>query len=279
VQTSVARVLGLNAALFLQQLNFRLRTPSHVVDGVAWYEASYATLQAVDFPFWSTKTIARTGRRLEKRGILIARPLSRNTYDRTKWYTINDEKLQEALGSTTGHSVPLEGTDSPHHEEDTVSPSLEEEKREKKEPEGVSTGAGEEDEESLPAASPSPAAAPTPGTPTAPPVAPALATPQRAPAPGQGRPRQDAPAVRHTLDCSMEALQAALAAWPQDAQALSDLHAVQATNPDRYHRIEQAAWEICLQRANGKRAYVFHYDLAFTMLDLLAAEDTPAEAA
>jgi hypothetical protein len=35
VQTSVAMVLRLNAGLFLQQLNFRLRTPSHVVDGVA----------------------------------------------------------------------------------------------------------------------------------------------------------------------------------------------------------------------------------------------------
>ena len=136
VQTSVAIVLGLNAALFLQQLNFRLRTPSHVVEGVAWYEASYASLPAVDFPFWCEKTIARIARRLEKRGIITARPMSRNTYDRTKWYTINDERLQEALGCTTGQSVPLEGTPGPHHEEDTVSPSLEEEKREKKEPEG-----------------------------------------------------------------------------------------------------------------------------------------------
>ncbi|HZC02192.1 MAG TPA: hypothetical protein VE844_12800 [Gammaproteobacteria bacterium] len=151
VQTSVAVVLGLNAALFLQQLNFRLRTPSHVVDGVAWYEASYASLQAVDFPFWSEKTIARTARRLEKRGIITARPMSRNTYDRTKWYTINDEKLQEALGCTTGQSVPLEGTASPHHHEDTVSPSLEEETREKKEPEGAHMCKGQEDEDQLPA--------------------------------------------------------------------------------------------------------------------------------
>ena len=154
VQTSVAMVLGLNAALFLQQLNFRLRTPSHVVEGVAWYEASYASLQAVDFPFWSEKTIARTARRLEKRGILIARPMSRNTYDRTKWYTINDERLQEALGCTTGQSVPLEGTAGPHHEEDTVSPSLEEEIREKKEPEGAHMCRGEEDEDQLPAEEP-----------------------------------------------------------------------------------------------------------------------------
>ena len=149
VQTSVAMVLGLNAALFLQQLNFRLRTPSHVVEGVAWYEASYASLQAVDFPFWSEKTIARTARRLEKRGIIIARPMSRNTYDRTKWYTINDEKLAEALGSTSGQSVPLEGTACPHDDQDIVSPSLEEEKREKKEPEGE-VAIGVEEEDSLP---------------------------------------------------------------------------------------------------------------------------------
>ena len=149
VQTSVAMVLGLNAALFLQQLNFRLRTPSHVVEGVAWYEASYASLQAVDFPFWSEKTIARIARRLEKRGIITARAMSRNTYDRTKWYTINDEKLQEALGCTTGQSVPLEGTPGPHDDQDNVSPSLEEEKREKKEPEGE-VAIGVEEEDSLP---------------------------------------------------------------------------------------------------------------------------------
>jgi DNA-binding PadR family transcriptional regulator len=128
---------------------------------VAWYEVSYDTLQAVDFPFWSTKTIARTCRRLEKRGIITARPMSRNTYDRTKWYTINDAKLQEALGSTSGQSVPLEGTASPHHEADNVSPSLKEEKREKKEPEGqVTIEVAEED--SLPAEEPQAAAADTP---------------------------------------------------------------------------------------------------------------------
>jgi len=163
VQTSVAMVLGLNAALFLQQLNFRLRTPSHGVEGEAWYEASYASLQAVDFPFWSEKTIARTARRLEKRGIITARPLSRNTYDRTKWYTLNDEKLAEALGSTTGPGVPLEGTPSPHHHEDTVSPSLEEEKREKKEPEGAHVCRGQEDEDQLPAEPQAPTAETAPG--------------------------------------------------------------------------------------------------------------------
>src|SRR5688500_15312090 len=73
VLTSVVIVLWLNAALFLQQLNLRLRTLSYVVDGVAWYEASYDTLQVVDFPLWSTKTIARTCRRLEKRGLITAR--------------------------------------------------------------------------------------------------------------------------------------------------------------------------------------------------------------
>ena len=134
-------------------------------------------------------------------------------------------------------------------------------------------GEGQEDQDHPPAA------APTPGETTAPPPARALATPRWDPTPGPGQPRPDGPAVRPPLDGPMEALQAALAAWPQDAQALSDLQALHATHPDRYHRLEQAAWEICLQRAKGNRAYVFRYDLAFTMLDLLAAEDTPAEAA
>jgi hypothetical protein len=61
---------------------------------------------------------------------------------------INDERLQEALGCTSGQTVPLQGTPGPHHEEDTVSPSLEEEKREKKEPEGE-IAVGVEDEEQL----------------------------------------------------------------------------------------------------------------------------------
>jgi DNA-binding PadR family transcriptional regulator len=116
----------------------------------------------VDFPFWSEKTIARTARRLEKRGIITARAMSRNTYDRTKWYTINDEKLAEALGCTTGQSVPLEGTPSPHDDQDTVSPSLEEEKREKKEPEGE-IAVGVEEEDRLPAEPQAAAADTAPG--------------------------------------------------------------------------------------------------------------------
>jgi hypothetical protein len=69
---------------------------------------------------------------------------------------------------------------------------------------------------------------------------------------------------------SMDALHAAIAAWPQDAQALTDLHTLQTTNPRRYQQLEQAAWEVCLQRAKGKRQNVFGPDLAFTMLELMA---------
>jgi hypothetical protein len=157
LQTSVAVRLGLNEAIFLQQLNFRLRKPSHVVNGVAWYEASYATLRQVDFPFWSDKTIARTARRLERGEFIVARPMSRNKYDRTRWYTLNDAKLAEALGCTWGQSVPIDAPPCPPQDPDTLSPSLEEEKREKEDAD-FSAVLGREEETSQPP-DPLPAAA------------------------------------------------------------------------------------------------------------------------
>jgi hypothetical protein len=75
--------------------------------------------------------------------------MNRNKYDRTKWYTINEATLAAALGCTSEQSVPIDATPSPDGDQDTLSQSLEEEKREKKEPE-VSSSGHREEEHSLP---------------------------------------------------------------------------------------------------------------------------------
>jgi len=137
VQPAVAARFGLNAALLLQQLHWRLRKPSHIVAGVPWYEASYADWHRRDLPFLCAKTIERTARRLERLGVITAKCLNRNKYDRTRWYTINADMLAAQLGCTSEQNVPMDAPSSPLLDRDNVSPSLEEEEREKEEPTAV----------------------------------------------------------------------------------------------------------------------------------------------
>lgn len=77
------------------------------------------------------------------------------------------------------------------------------------------------------------------------------------------------PPTRRTIECSMDALNAAVAAWPQEAAALEALEVCKQEDPIRYAALEKRALEVCLANAGGRRAFVFAMDLKFTMLRLL----------
>jgi hypothetical protein len=138
-QTSIAKMYGLDGAVFLHQLNFHLGRPTCIVDGQPWYEVSYATLQAKDFPFWNEKKIERTALKLARAGIVIIRRRRQKRYDQTNWYTIDQDKLQKlrqtrAAVQTDKLSASRE-TVAPPDETDKMSLSLEvQEERKKREP-------------------------------------------------------------------------------------------------------------------------------------------------
>ncbi len=115
VLPSLANQIGLNEAIFLQQLHYWLGRSKNKREGRKWVYNTYDEWQAENFPFWSTVTIKRIALKLESTGLIISRSdLNRMKYDRTKWYTIDYDALNKLTQSIVsnrpdgnGHFDPL----------------------------------------------------------------------------------------------------------------------------------------------------------------------------
>lgn len=95
VLPSLAKAIGLNEAIVLQQLHYWISNPKvgKEHDGMRWVYNSVREWQEDNFPFWSEATIKRALASLRENGIVFAENLNRAEYDRTLWYTINYEAL------------------------------------------------------------------------------------------------------------------------------------------------------------------------------------------
>lgn len=92
VQPTLAVALGLNEAIFFQQLHYWLKMPNaKQIDGQSW---AYNTLAqwSAQFPFWSQTTLRRAILSLRKSGLVLTANHNETGYDRTLWYTINYER-------------------------------------------------------------------------------------------------------------------------------------------------------------------------------------------
>ncbi len=94
VLPELAVKVGLNEALFLQQVHYWLNKSNKFYEGRTWI---YNTVSdwSKQFPFWSERTIRRIIGNLEKQEILIIGNFNKLKMDRTQWYSINHEKLEE----------------------------------------------------------------------------------------------------------------------------------------------------------------------------------------
>lgn len=93
VLPSLAKRVGLNEAILLQQLHFRSLISNNIRDGHKWVYKTYEEFRENEFPFWSIDTIKRTIRKLEKEGYVISTSAyNRMKMDKTKWYRIDYEK-------------------------------------------------------------------------------------------------------------------------------------------------------------------------------------------
>lgn len=107
VLPSLAKEIGLNEAIFLQQLHYWLVRSEHIHEGKQWVYNTYGDW-FVQFPFWSIKTIKRIVWSLEKEGIVISDNFNKTKMDKTKWYCINYEKvpsLQQNIGLPSSQKV------------------------------------------------------------------------------------------------------------------------------------------------------------------------------
>lgn len=93
VLPSLAKSIGLNEAIVLQQIHYWLRKSNNVKDGHKWIYNSMTNWQK-QFSFWSLPTVKRVFRSLESQGLLITANYNKAGFDKTKWYRINYEKLQ-----------------------------------------------------------------------------------------------------------------------------------------------------------------------------------------
>lgn len=89
---SLAKKIGLNEAIILQQLHYWLQKSKHEYDGRRWIYNTYEKWQE-QFPWWSTRTIQRIMSELEKQNIIIAGNYNKLKIDKTKWYSINYEQI------------------------------------------------------------------------------------------------------------------------------------------------------------------------------------------
>ena len=135
VLPSLARELGLNEAIMLQQMHYWLIKSSHEFEGVKWF---YKTLEdwQTEFPFWSTMTIRRTLTNLEKQKVIRIGNFNKKKFDKTKWYTIEYKCVnrrcvqneQTMCSSCTDGYVQSEQTYTREYTETTTENNVTEEK-------------------------------------------------------------------------------------------------------------------------------------------------------
>lgn len=92
VLPSLAKEIGLNEAIMLQQMHYWLLKSANEFTGVKWF---YKTLEEwqTEFPFWSAMTIRRTLGSLEKQRIIKIGNFNKKKFDKTKWYTIDYQRV------------------------------------------------------------------------------------------------------------------------------------------------------------------------------------------
>lgn len=91
---SLAKKIGLNEAILLQQIHFWIGKKKHYKDGHYWVYNTYDEWLN-QFPFWSKSTIRRAINSLEKKELLITGNYNKLQIDNTKWYTINYDTLNQ----------------------------------------------------------------------------------------------------------------------------------------------------------------------------------------
>ena len=80
--------IGLNEAIFLQQIHYWLIKSKNDFDGQKWTYNSYESLQE-QFPFFSISTIKRIVKNLVEKELLIINNFNTDKRDKTNWYSIN----------------------------------------------------------------------------------------------------------------------------------------------------------------------------------------------
>ncbi|MFC7686246.1 conserved phage C-terminal domain-containing protein [Ureibacillus sp. GCM10028918] len=105
VPPSLAVKIGLNEAIVLNQLHYRLSQSPLKSGGFTWYHHTYTKWQN-QFPFWSERTIVRIFLSLENQGIIVSsQHHNAMKINKTKWYRIDYDVLHAVLGCQIDNTI------------------------------------------------------------------------------------------------------------------------------------------------------------------------------
>lgn len=114
VLPSLAKKIGLNEAIALQQVHYWLPHAKTKHDGKMWIYKTFERWREQDFKFWSVRTIQRIFKKLIDIGLLLSKKLAINKHDRVNFYTIDYEELNR-ISADLGKK-PLESTGNKHND-------------------------------------------------------------------------------------------------------------------------------------------------------------------
>lgn len=121
VLPSLAKAIGLNEAIALQQIHYWLENPKAGIThgGHKWIFNTYEEWQE-QLSFWSISTIRRVFASLEKQGLLISEQLNKHEHDMTNFYRIDYELLEQMDVSKLNTSNMSNWTDVNRNTETTT---------------------------------------------------------------------------------------------------------------------------------------------------------------
>src|SRR5699024_7302832 len=109
VLPTLAKEIGLNEAIVLQQMHYWLNMSKHNYDDKKWIYNSY-TKWVLQFPFWSESTVKRAIGSLEKKNLLYIGNYNKAGFDKTKCYSRNYEELNKRVTRPSGQNDPTIGS-------------------------------------------------------------------------------------------------------------------------------------------------------------------------
>lgn len=130
---ALAHAFGVQCAIILQQIRYWMMTYRqaetqlsekdrlHFHEGRWWVYNTYEQWQRDNFGFWSKRTIQRHISALETMGVLLSGEFNKSTGDRTKWYTIDFDAMDELVMAkqeklkASGQSVQMVSSKCPDH--------------------------------------------------------------------------------------------------------------------------------------------------------------------
>lgn len=109
VLPSLAKIIGLNEAIVLQQVHYWLKIAEKAKDkskfrNDCWWTFNTYKEWVENFPFWSASTIRRTIKNLEDMGLLVSEQMEAVDWNHTKWYTIDYFELNDLSILNTSNS-------------------------------------------------------------------------------------------------------------------------------------------------------------------------------